>query len=219
QSVFDKSMDCISILLNFNLMSQYKSHSFPSDSTFTNGYRALWDGYSPPDPRDTVSYLQHYLALFHNTKDTFLKYQASKKVKKDAAVFVNCSVPAITPQEEDVMSKSEIAIRRKTDAEMKKALVEQYKLDHSSYNMPKLHLMKHFGEAIAEFGELQAFSTSIIELNHQPLNLAYNKSNKVDATEQTLHYAGQKDTMNVRVANYTHLLQTSTADEEVRSEE
>src|SRR5690606_35962247 len=66
-----------------------------------------------------------------------------------------------------------------------------------------------------EFGELQAFSTSIVELNHQPLNLAYNKSNKVDATEQTLRYAGQKDAMNVHVANYTHLLQTSTADEEV----
>src|SRR5690606_7705621 len=99
QSVFDKSMNCISALLNFNLMAQYKSHSFPSDSTFTNGYRALWHGHSPPALRDTVSYLQHYLALFHNTKDTYLKYRASKKDKKDAAVFANGSVPAITPQE------------------------------------------------------------------------------------------------------------------------
>src|SRR5690606_38353719 len=81
--------------------------------------------------------------------------------------------------------------------------------------MPKVHLMKYFGEAMPEFGELQAFSTSIVELNYQLLNLAYNKSNKVDATEQTLRYAGQKNVMNVRVTNYTHLLQTSTADEEV----
>src|SRR5690606_24247218 len=176
---------------------------------------ALWDGYSPPDLRDTVSYLQHYLALFHNTKDIFLKYRASKKVKKNVAVFANGSVPAITPQEEDVMSKSKIAIRRKADAEMKKALVEQYKLDHSSYNIPKVYLMKHFDEAIPEFGELQAFSMSIVELNHQPLNLAYNKSNKVDAIEQTLRYAGQKDVINVHVANYTHLLQKLTADEEM----
>ena len=75
--------------------------------------------------------------------------------------------------------------------------------------------MKHFGEVIPEFGELQAFSTSIMELNHQPLNSAYSKSNKVGATEQTLRHAGHRDAINVRVANCTHLLQQSMTPEEV----
>src|SRR5690606_41024336 len=43
-AVFDKSMDCICALLNFYLMAQYKSHTFPTDTAFNNGYRALWDG-------------------------------------------------------------------------------------------------------------------------------------------------------------------------------
>src|SRR5690606_5782970 len=64
-------------------------------------------------------------------------------------------------------------------------------------------------------GELQAFSTSNVELNHQPLNSAYSKSNKVDATKQTLRHAGHRDAMNVRVANCIHLLQQSTIPDEV----
>src|SRR5690606_30630733 len=167
---------------------------------------ALWDGQHPPDPNDTISYLQHYLALFHNSKETFLKYRASKAVKKGATVFTAESVPVIILQEEATMSRAEVAARKKADGESRKALVEQYKMEHSSFNMPKVHLMKHFGEVIPEFGELQAFSTSIVELNHKPLNSAYSKSNKVDATEQTLHHAGHRDVMNVRVANCTHLL-------------
>src|SRR5690606_11574024 len=176
---------------------------------------ALWDGQHPPDPNDTISYLQHYLALFHNSKETFLKYRTSKAVKKDAAIFAAGSVPVITLQEEATMSRAEVAARKKADGELRKALVEQYKMEYSSYNMPKVHLMKHFGEVISEFGELQAFFTSIVELNHQPLNSAYSKSNKVDAIEQTLRYAGHRDAMNVRVANCTHLLQQSTTPDEV----
>lgn len=54
-----------------------------------------------------------------------------------------------------------------------------------------------------------------MELNHQPLNLAYNQSNKVDAIEQTLHYAGHKDAMSVKVANYICLMQDPTVNKEV----
>src|SRR5687767_10284054 len=114
------------------------------------------------------------------------------------------------PKEEQAISKAEVMARKKADADQRKPLVEQYKLEHSSYNILKVYLMKHFGKIIPKFGKLGGFSTSIIELNHKPLNLAYNKSNKVDATEQTLRYAGQKDTINIRVANCTHLLQGTT---------
>src|SRR5690606_12015880 len=127
---------------------------------------ALWDGQHPPDPNDTISYLQYYIALFHNSKEAFLKYRASKAVKKDAAIFAAGSVPVITLEEEATMSRAEVAVRKKADGESRKALVEQYKMEHSSYNMPKVHLMKHFSKVMSEFSELQAFSTSIVELNH-----------------------------------------------------
>jgi hypothetical protein len=215
QEIFDRSLDCLCALLNFYLMAQYKSHSFPANKAFDNTYRALWTGYTTPDPEDTISYLQHYLAVFHNTKSTFLKYRASKTVKRDAAIFASGSVPDITAEEEKIMTKIEIIARKKADAALKRQAKEEYILEHSSYNMPKVHVMDHFGETIPEVGALQQFSTTIVELNHQPLNLAYDQSNKVDATEQTLRYAGHKDAMSVRVANYTCLMQDPTVDEEV----
>ena len=215
QEIFDKSMDCIAAILNFYLMAQYNSHTFPADLSFNNAYRALWTGYTTPDPEDTISYLQHYLAVFHNNKSTFLKYRASKTVKRDAATFASGSVPDITAEEEKDMTKAEVATRKRTDIALKKDKKEQYLLEHSSYNMPKVHLMNHFGETIPEFGSLPQFSTTIVELNHQPLNLAYQQSNKVDATEQTLRYAGHKDAMSIRVANYLHLLTDPAIAEEV----
>lgn len=154
QEIFDRSLDCLCALLNFYLMAQYKSHSFPANTTLDNAYRALWTGYTTPDPEDTISYLQHYLAVFHNNKSTFLKYRASKTVKKDAATFASSSVPNITAEEERIMTKVEITAKKKVDAALKKQAKEDYLLEHSSYNMPKVHLMNHFGETIPEVGAL-----------------------------------------------------------------
>jgi hypothetical protein len=215
QEIFDKSLDCICALLDFNLMAQYKSHSFPANTNFDNEYHSLWDGYNSPDPKDTISYLQHYLALFHNNKSTFLKYRASKTVKRDATVYAAGSVPAIDSEDMKTMTKAEITAKNKADIALRKTLKEEYMVQHSSYNMPKVHLMKHFGEVIPHIGVLGQFSTSIVELNHQPLNRAYEASNKVDATEQTLRYAGHRDAMSVRVSNLTWLIQDTTVDEEV----
>lgn len=97
----------------------------------------------------------------------------------------------------------------------RKIAKEAYMLENSSYNLPKVYLMNHFGKSILMCRALKAWSTSIVELNHQPLNVAYHQSNKVDATEQTLRYAGHKDAMSIRVANYLHLLEDPTVAEEV----
>ncbi|KIJ53898.1 hypothetical protein M422DRAFT_242165 [Sphaerobolus stellatus SS14] len=77
---------------------------------------------------------------------------------------------------------------------------------HSSYNMPKAHMLTHFADIIAEFDQIPQFSTTTVELLHQGLNLTYNQSNKVNATDQTLRYAGYKDAMAVMVANFSAIL-------------
>lgn len=214
QDVFDKSLDCLSGLLDFYLMCQYNSHTFPAEQEFSNAYRALWTGLddAPPNPLDTVSYLQHYLAVFHNNKSTFLKYRASKTVKKDAATFAAGSVPPLTPEEiEAFKTKKELAAKNSELAERRKEVKLEYQLDRSTYNMPKVHGPSHFGETIPQFGALKQHSTTIVELNHKPLNVSYDHTNKVDAMDQTLRYAGHKDAMTVKVANCISYLENPPA--------
>lgn len=214
QEIFDKSLDCLSGLLDFYLMCQYNSHTFPAQTTFDNVYRALWTGDedAPPNPLDTISYLQHYLAVFHNNKSTFLKYRASKTVKKDATTFAAGSVPPLTPTEIAKLTKKELAAKNAELAELRRAARIEYLLDNSTYNMPKVHSTTHFGETIPQFGALKQHSTTIVELNHQPLNSAYDLSNKVDAMDQTLRRAGHKDAITVKVANILAYLERNPCD-------
>lgn len=210
QEIFDKSLDCLSGLLDFYLMCQYNSHSFPADTEFNNEYRARWTGTeeAPPNPLDTVSYVQHYLAIFHNNKDTFLKYRASKTVKRDAAVFAAGSVPPLTAEElKKFKTKKEITAKNAELADKRREKKIEYLLEHSTYNMPKVHSCSHFGEAIPAFGGLKQHSTTIVERNHQPLNDAFDRSNKVDAMDQTLRRAGHMDAISVKVANMLAYLQ------------
>lgn len=164
QEIIDSSLDCICGLLDFYLMAQYKSHSVPVDQPFDNEYRAQWDGTNQqPDPNDTVSYLQHYLAVFHNNKKAFLKYRASKKVKKDAKAYAEGSVRVIEPEVWVTMTKKAQNQYILETAKEKKAHIQEYLEEHSDYKMPKVHTLTHFGEIIWLFGVLTQFSTSIVE--------------------------------------------------------
>ena len=121
---------------------------------FNNEYQSLWTGYRDPDPNDTISYLQHYLVLFHNNKDTFLKYQASKTVKKNTTIFANGLMPFIIPEREKSITKVQITERKKVDTIEHKVKKEEYMLENSNYNIPKVYLISHFSEVIPEFGSL-----------------------------------------------------------------
>ena len=198
----EQSLDCISNLLNFYLMARYMSHTFPSDATFDNEYRAKWDGIRSPDPNDTISFLQHYLAGFHNTKEAFLKYRATAGIKKKAELYAKGEFPDLSEEEKKKMTAAELRKRNEEKAACKLA----HMLEHAHYNMPKVHMVSHWGETIPETGSLPQHSTSIVELNHQPLNLAYDRSNKVDAMDQVVRFAAHKDAMSVRVANLLWLL-------------
>ena len=206
----EDSMDCLAALLNFNLMSQYKSHTFPVDVDFDNEYRAKWQGSErqPADGLDTISYLQTYLADFHNKKHTFLKYRASKATKRSANLHALAEHPSMDPDEFKKLSKRDQRLHLEEESTSRYESRLAFMEEHSHYNMPKVHAMVHFGETIRFFGVLGQYSTNIIERLHQPLNDAYNKSNKVDAMDQTLRHAGHRAVMTIRVANLIHLLES-----------
>src|SRR5437660_78685 len=61
QLPFKCTLQCISALIDFSLMAQYRSHT-----------------------PETLSYMEKYLLLFHQTKDVFLKFRTSKATRAEA---------------------------------------------------------------------------------------------------------------------------------------
>jgi len=58
---FKSPLKCVSALVDFTLMAQYRSHT-----------------------PDTLSYMESYLQTFHRTKDTFLEFHTSKATRTQA---------------------------------------------------------------------------------------------------------------------------------------
>ena len=204
---YEWSLNFISALCNFTLMARQKSHTLPPDQVFDDAYRAVWDGETEPDPHSSVSYLQTYLADFHKWKTVFVKYRASRTVKDDAKAYAKGVAPDLTEEEKEKLKeegKGKLTKKLEEVTRKQKAAKEEYLQRHANYNMPKVHMMTHFAEIIHRFGCLPQYSTSINELLHQPLNNAYDRSNKVDAMDQTLRFAGWKDSMAIKIANLLH---------------
>ncbi|RPA70643.1 hypothetical protein BJ508DRAFT_316346, partial [Ascobolus immersus RN42] len=178
------------------------------DQEIDDAYQQHWDGENPPDPFDTVSYMQDALARFHNTKKVFLKYRSTKTIRRNATALAEAQAEdeALSPEVLSSMTKTQITEHNKHQAALKKKRIDEYVLEHSSFGTPKQHMMAHFGQIIPMYGTLKQYATEIVELNHQPLNVAYDMTNKVDATEQTIRHVTHFDAMNIRVANLKYLV-------------
>ncbi|RPA70835.1 hypothetical protein BJ508DRAFT_316163 [Ascobolus immersus RN42] len=112
------------------------------------------------------------------------------------------------------MSASDIKQRNA----QKKAAELLFLLENATYSFPKMHMIAHFAEIIPLFGALGLWTTSIVELHHQPLNTAYDSTNKVDAMDQTLRFAAHKDMMAVKIANFIWLLEANILPEKEAKE-
>ncbi|KAF8420145.1 hypothetical protein BGX38DRAFT_1108745, partial [Terfezia claveryi] len=55
------------------------------------------------------------------------------------------------------------------------------------YNFPKIYLISHFVDQIAEYGSLPQFLTDICKALHKPLKDGYWRSNYVNAVPQVIH--------------------------------
>jgi len=58
---FQNALKCVSTLVDFSLMGQYRRHT-----------------------SDTLSYMEKYLAIFHRTKDVFLEFRTWKATRTEA---------------------------------------------------------------------------------------------------------------------------------------
>ena len=161
---YNKAISCVRNLSDFYLMTKYSSHTDM-----------------------TISYLQEYLRVFHETKDVFLHYRAGKKTKRLAAEAHKSLLEEQTLQAaEQVLTTSERARLRQENACEFRELIDDILTEGGHYNFPKMHLISHYAVQITTFVALNQYSTDICEPMHKGLKDAFRRSNQVNALDQII---------------------------------
>ena len=161
---FNKGIHCVRNITDFHLMTRYPSYT-----------------------HKTVSYLQDYLRVFHETKDVFLRFRADKKTKRAAAEAHKSLLKDQTNQGLDKgLTTSEKTKMRQENAFERQELVDEILREGAHYNFPKIHIISHYAEQIKKFGALGQYSTDISEAIHKGFKDADCRSNKVDSTDQII---------------------------------
>jgi len=164
---FKSALKCITALVEFTLMAQYRSHT-----------------------PDTLSYIESYLQTFHWTKDIFLEfctlkatrtqanhqdreltelmaYQRAKEVHK--RTVTNCSWLADQERVERSKGRADL-IRRE-----------------NHFNFIKMPYLIHFASHVQHFGSISMYSTKIGNLAYKnQIKDGYGRSNKNEAARQIL---------------------------------
>jgi hypothetical protein len=195
---FKKALRCVSALVDFSLLVSYQSHD-----------------------EETIGYLENYLHDFHDNKDIFLKYRASKDVVKTAQNAMKDTLASFN--EQDQAQGSLTAKRKRAQANTNRAIAEDERnsilLDLSHFNFPKLHLLSHFSHCIRRFGSLPMWSTESTERAHkEQIKRGYQASNHGITYEAQIisHYLRtqtlQMRELNLKSLAYDGLYGEGTAD-------
>jgi len=162
---FKSALNCVSALVDFTLMAQYRSHT-----------------------PDTLSYMERYLQRFHRTKDIFLEFRTSKATRAQA----NCQDRELRELMADQRAKGvrhrTVANRRRlADQERVERSDRRADLIRSEnhFNITKMHYLRHFASYVRRFGSISMYSTEIGELvQKDQITDGYRRSNKNEAAQQ-----------------------------------
>jgi Plavaka transposase len=183
KSAFKEAILCIKALVNFHLMSQYRSHT---DAT--------------------LQYMSNYLDDFHSHKDVFKRFRAGKTSKKLAAALrTQLSAERALERDNDetfrrlsknakdrCLEEDRIGVETEVEAALKQ---------ESHFNFVKMHLLAHFTEHIRDLGHLSNFSAELPEALHRDLKNAFRHSNKINTGPQILRSISRKQAFDYRELN------------------
>jgi len=160
---FNKAILCVRSITDFYLMTQYPSHT-----------------------DQTVSYLQQYLRVFHETKDVFLHFRAGKKAKKAAAeAHWNIVKEQSQASVADLTRSAKLKMHQENRLE-RQEVVDEVLREGVHYNFPKIYIISHYADQRPKFGALGQYSTDISESIHKGFKDAYRRINKVNAASQII---------------------------------
>jgi len=151
----------------------------------------------------TVKYMRTYLRKFHESKDVFLRYRASKKARRRAEDISKQFTKEIDRRRVTDMGLSAAQRVRlvKDDQEERAYRISQALEEDSHFNFPKLHLLSYYADQIAQYGSLPQYSTEICEASHKPLKDTYHRSNHIDSIPQIIDSYTREHNFAVREMN------------------
>ena len=159
QHDFGRALKYVGALVDFSLMSQYRSHT-----------------------PDVLSYLENYLQIFHQSKDVFLEFRTSKATRAEANRQDQELRQSMVDQRSKEAGPSTTAKRRRqADEERVERSHQQANLIRRSnhFYFIKMNYLSYFASHVQCFGSISMYSTEIGELAHKDqIKDGYRRSNK-----------------------------------------
>jgi len=136
-------------------------------------------------------------------KSVFLRYRASKKSRQRAdEVSKELTEEICRRRATDISLPPAQRMRLSEDDQEERAFrINQALEEDSHFNFPKLHLLSHYADQIAQYRSLPQYSTEICETSHKPLKDAYRQSNHVDTMPQIINAYTRDHNFGVRELN------------------
>jgi hypothetical protein len=187
RTVFQEAIRCVKGLMDFACYARYEFHD-----------------------EGTLSLMRDALHTFHDSKSVFAPFRNKKSVEKRADNLVN----DLRQERDTDLAESKGHLTR-TQMEQKKdewhrhidSSREEYLRDNSDFNFPKLHMLKHFEDAVRRFGALSQWSTETSESCHRTLlKKGYQASNGNSTYSlQILNYDARLESFAIRELNLNAL--------------
>jgi len=177
---FKSAMKCVSVLVDFTLMAQYRSHT-----------------------PDTLSYMESYLQTFHRTKDIFLEFRTSKVTRAEANRQDRELTELMADQHAKEVCHTTVANRRRL-ADPERVERSDRRADlircENHFNFIKMHYLTHLASHVRRFGSISMYSTEIGELEHKDqIKDCYRRLNKNEAARQILSHYGRQHALGIRL--------------------
>jgi len=164
---FQIALKCVSALVDFSLMAQYRSHT-----------------------PDTLSYLERYLLTFHQTTDIFLEFRTSKATRVEANLQDRELREQIANERAHEIRRTSAAKRRRQADQERVQRVNQrgdLKRLENHFNFIQMHYLSHFSYHVQRLGSISMYSTEIGKPAHKDqIKEGYRRSNKNEAASQIL---------------------------------
>ena len=186
---FKSALKCVSALVDFSIMAQYRSHK-----------------------PDTLVYMERYLQTFHLTKDIFLEFGTLKATDAEANRQDRDLRELIANQRTNEAHHDTAAKRRwQVDQERLERANQWVDLIscENHFTFIKMHDLSHFASNVRCFGSISMYSTEISELaDKEQIKDGYQRSNKNEAAQEILLQYGPQHALGMPLQTIKALLKT-----------
>jgi hypothetical protein len=158
-------IQCVTALMDFHLMAQYKTHT-----------------------EQTLQYMQDYLHAFHKNTYFFREFRAGKwaikEVRGEVSKIAIRHANAAQARAQKGTSATKWRIIAHGDQEKLVLANVEEGTKSAHFNLIKMHLLQHFQSHVRRYLSIAIFSTDVRELAHKAqIKESYRRSNRNNAAD------------------------------------